>query len=352
MPLIQPLPTGALDIIGDIHGQYDALQALLRHLGYDENGAHPQGRHLILLGDLVDRGPDTPAVLDWYQHAHACGNVQSILGNHEINLLLNDAKDGSGWYFDERAARDAATYAPWQRYPAARKTALTAFLKRQPLILQRDDLRIVHAAWDSDAVARLQAAATDDLIAQHRLWESALDENAPAQPWYSAWQEETRHADAPDDPACPPAFRPATAARDLYYSRGNPVRVLTCGAETLAAAPFYAGGRWRFVERAAWWNGYRDTTPVIIGHYWRRWTDETNPLFPFPPNHWHGARHNVFCCDYAVGARWRDRATGTAPEHSAYRLAALRWPEKTLVFDNGETAATVADAANNPTPIK
>ena len=117
--------------------------------------------------------------------------------------------------------------------------------------------------------------------------------------------------------------------------------VLTCGSETLAAAPFYAGGRWRFVERAAWWNGYRDTTPVIIGHYWRRWTDETNPLFPFPPNHWHGARHNVFCCDYAVGARWRDRASGTAPEHSAYRLAALRWPEKTLVFDNGETAATV-----------
>ena len=61
MPCIQTLPEGCLDIIGDIHGQYAALQALLRHLGYDEDGTHPQGRHLILLGDLVDRGADQGA---------------------------------------------------------------------------------------------------------------------------------------------------------------------------------------------------------------------------------------------------------------------------------------------------
>ena len=147
MPLIQTLPAGSLDIIGDIHGQFAALQSLLRHLGYNDTGDHPQGRHLILRGDLVDRGPDMPAVLDWYQQAQARGKAQSILGNHEINLLLNDAKDGSGWYFDRRAARDARTYAPWQRYPEARKAALVDFLQRQPLLLQRDDLRIVHAAW-------------------------------------------------------------------------------------------------------------------------------------------------------------------------------------------------------------
>ena len=120
------------------------------------------------------------------------------------------------------------------------------------------------------------------------------------------------------------------------------MRVLTCGAEVPSAAPFYAGGRWRFVERQAWWDDYRDDTAVVIGHYWRRWRGDTNPLFPFPPHHWHGARRNVFCCDFAVGARWRDRATGTAPEQSPYRLAALRWPERTLLFDNGEAVATVA----------
>ena len=102
------------------------------------------------------------------------------------------------------------------------------------------------------------------------------------------------------------------------------MRVLTCGVEAPSAAPFYAGGRWRFVERQAWWDDYRDDTAVVIGHYWRRWRGDTNPLFPFPPHHWH------------------DRATGTAPEQSPYRLAALRWPERTLLFDNGEAVATVA----------
>ena len=342
MSCIQSLPEGKLDIIGDIHGQYAALQALLAHLGYDDDGAHPQGRHLILLGDLVDRGPDVPGVLDWYQRLHARGRAQTVLGNHEINLLLNDAKDGSGWFFDRRAARDARIYAPWQRYPAAQKAALVAFLNTQPLVLQRTDLRIVHAAWDGDAIARLQAATTADVIALHRHWETALDDGASAQPWYQDWRAEVRLADDLSDPQHPPAFRPATAARDVYYSRGNPVRVLTCGAEAPVVAPFYAGGRWRFVERQAWWDDYRDDTAVVIGHYWRRWRDETNLLFPFPPGHWHGARRNVFCCDYSVGARWRDRATHTAPPQSPYRLAALRWPERTLLFDNGEAVATVA----------
>ena len=342
MPCIQTLPEGCLDIIGDIHGQYAALQALLRHLGYDEDGTHPQGRYLILLGDLVDRGADVPAVLDWYRRLHARGRVQTVLGNHEINLLLNDAKDGSGWFFDRRAARDARIYASWQRYPTARKAALVAFLNTQPLVLQRADLRIVHAAWDADAVAHLQTTAADNIISLHRHWETALDDGARAQPWYQDWRAEEDLAGDLGDPQQAPAFRPATAARDVYYSRGNPVRVLTCGAEVPSAAPFYAGGRWRFVERQAWWDDYRDDTAVVIGHYWRRWRGDTNPLFPFPPHHWHGARRNVFCCDFAVGARWRDRATGTAPEQSPYRLAALRWPERTLLFDNGEAVATVA----------
>jgi len=44
MSCIQSLSDGKLDIIGDIHGQYAALQALLAHLGYDDDGAHLLGR--------------------------------------------------------------------------------------------------------------------------------------------------------------------------------------------------------------------------------------------------------------------------------------------------------------------
>ena len=40
----QTLPATALDIIGDVHGEFAALQSLLHHLGYRDNGSHPQGR--------------------------------------------------------------------------------------------------------------------------------------------------------------------------------------------------------------------------------------------------------------------------------------------------------------------
>jgi len=57
---------GPFDIIGDVHGCYDELVALLRKLGYavSESGevAPPDGRKAIFLGDLVDRGPKAPQV--------------------------------------------------------------------------------------------------------------------------------------------------------------------------------------------------------------------------------------------------------------------------------------------------
>ena len=56
MHLIQALPPGPLDIIGDIHGEYEALVALLTHLGYGARGQHPDGRTLVFVGDFCDRG--------------------------------------------------------------------------------------------------------------------------------------------------------------------------------------------------------------------------------------------------------------------------------------------------------
>ncbi len=64
--------TGPFDVIGDVHGCRAELEALLTALGYllhrDDAGRpvgarHPAGRTAVFLGDLVDRGPDTPGVL-------------------------------------------------------------------------------------------------------------------------------------------------------------------------------------------------------------------------------------------------------------------------------------------------
>ncbi|WP_390630765.1 metallophosphoesterase [Roseiconus lacunae] len=58
--LVHNLPDDPLDFVGDVHGEIDALRSLLNHLGYDEEGAHPDDRRRVFVGDLTDRGPDSP----------------------------------------------------------------------------------------------------------------------------------------------------------------------------------------------------------------------------------------------------------------------------------------------------
>jgi protein phosphatase len=83
---------GPFDIIGDVHGCYDELVSLLAKLGYDvaEEGsgaAHPEGRKAVILGDLVDRGPNTPGVLRLVMGMVASGSALCVPGNHENKLV-------------------------------------------------------------------------------------------------------------------------------------------------------------------------------------------------------------------------------------------------------------------------
>ncbi|WP_433223064.1 polynucleotide kinase-phosphatase [Dactylosporangium sp. CS-047395] len=88
--------TGPFDVIGDIHGCRAELEALLDRLGYaiarDDAGrpvdaAHPDGRKVVFLGDLVDRGPDSPGVLRLAMGMVAAGHALAVPGNHENKLV-------------------------------------------------------------------------------------------------------------------------------------------------------------------------------------------------------------------------------------------------------------------------
>ncbi|RNL73138.1 polynucleotide kinase-phosphatase [Streptomyces sp. I6] len=77
--------TGPFDIVGDIHGCSSELETLLGRLGYVD-GAHPEGRTAVFVGDLVDRGPDSPGVLRRVMGMVAAGNALCVPGNHENKL--------------------------------------------------------------------------------------------------------------------------------------------------------------------------------------------------------------------------------------------------------------------------
>lgn len=81
--------TGPFDIVGDVHGCHTELVALLAELGYDTAThpvRHPEGRRAVFLGDLVDRGPQVPEVLDLVMAMVEAGTALCILGNHENKL--------------------------------------------------------------------------------------------------------------------------------------------------------------------------------------------------------------------------------------------------------------------------
>jgi protein phosphatase len=83
---------GPFDLIGDVHGCFDELGQLLEQLGYDvaddgSSATHPESRQAVFLGDLVDRGPKTPAVLRLVMGMVRDGSALCIPGNHEVKLL-------------------------------------------------------------------------------------------------------------------------------------------------------------------------------------------------------------------------------------------------------------------------
>jgi protein phosphatase len=85
--------SGPFDIIGDVHGCFDEAIELLGQLGYvvaKDDGrykvSHSAGRKVVFVGDLVDRGPNSPEVIRLVMDAVETGAAFCVAGNHDIKL--------------------------------------------------------------------------------------------------------------------------------------------------------------------------------------------------------------------------------------------------------------------------
>lgn len=346
--LVQPLPDGPLDIVGDVHGELEALRTLILRLGGDPDVGR-LARPMVFVGDLVDRGPDSPGVVRLVRRLVESGQAACVIGNHELSILQNDRKEGNGWFFGDKddgyqwrdehgqghhLAFDSVLSSPEER------AEIRAFLDTLPLALVRPDLRVVHACWHEASVRALPDRGLSSALAD--AVEREVDARLEAEGILSQAAEERRPWAALKDPgARPDRHLPAEQARNARQQNENPFRVLTSGLEKPIepGTHFFIGGRWRFVARAPWWEDYDDAAAVVVGHYWRR-RDAPIPgkadvFRAASPWHWAGPGGTVFCVDYSVGRRFLHRAfAGSGPEGAAGGLAALRWPERQLVFDD------------------
>lgn len=320
---IAPLPDGPLDLVGDIHGEIEALERLLALLGYRPDGSHPEGRRLVFLGDLVDRGRDSIAVVGLVRELVRGGHAFCLLGNHELNLLLDKRREGNEWFRGEVQELREGGRVPQKLADDATRSWILEFLRELPLGFERPDLRAVHAAWSPSLKGKLRLVSgpADEVFHEYarRIDQSLLREG----------------------------IDPKSQIADLRRQNLNPISLATSGIERPTPEPFWAGGRLRRVERVAWWQDYRDAQTVVFGHYWRALSEPERPAKAGPylfedraPEDALGPLGNAICVDFSVGVRNIERAQGRAYGLDN-ALGALRFPEMELVFDRGDARRIV-----------
>ena len=122
----------AYDIIGDIHGHADKLEALLRRLGYRNTaGAWRQvERQAIFVGDFIDRGPAQLRSVDIVRRMVDAGAALAVMGNHELNAIAWHTPDPrnpddylrSHLQPEKRATRIGNSTPPsWQKWRTSRR---------------------------------------------------------------------------------------------------------------------------------------------------------------------------------------------------------------------------------------
>lgn len=316
--LVGKLFDGPLDVVGDVHGEIGALLDLLGRLGYDRRGLHPRGRRLVFVGDLGDRGPDSPGVVEWVRDRAAEGRAQSVLGNHDFNALWaahgGPMKTELSWLFDEAERFEyRGRHVPQALVRGGRRDEVLRFFASLPVALRRGGelpLCVVHACWEPAAVERLRTET--DVIDAHR-------------------RERARIEDALRDGG---VLDPLD--RKLMHQNHNPVKRLTSGTEARSPEPVVINNEPRWERRWAWWPEYAGPALCVFGHYWRTALPGEGSDFHLfdglPPDRLCGP--HAVCIDYSAGKRYKERMQPGFAGRYKTSLAALRLPEGELYFDN------------------
>lgn len=132
-------------VIGDIHGCFRTLELLLERIGFA-----PQEDRIVLVGDLVNRGPLSLPILRW---ARGLGDrLIAVLGNHDLHLIATALG----------VRRHRAKDNLHNLFEAADGDDLIDWLRHRPLIHREPESIVVHAGFHPDwTVAQAEQLARD-----------------------------------------------------------------------------------------------------------------------------------------------------------------------------------------------
>lgn len=160
------------DIIGDVHGHADKLEALLHKLDYQVDGISfrpPNGRKAVFLGDLIDRGPRQLRVIEIVMSMVQSGRAECIMGNHEFNAIAYftpDPRQAGEFYRVNQGDSKVAVKNRMQHAEFLRQVgegsllhlAIVQWFRTLPVCLDLNGIRVVHGCWNQTAVEALWAA--------------------------------------------------------------------------------------------------------------------------------------------------------------------------------------------------
>jgi len=156
--------------IGDIQGCFRTFQRLLERIGFD-----PARDRVLLVGDMVNRGPQSLDVLRWAVRNQRA--VRVVLGNHDLHLIAR-ALGAAG-----RKKRDTLD----DVLDARDRDDLIDWLRTRPLVHRENGHLLVHAGilpcWTAEDAERLSAEAEEALQSRDavRILESLGAQ--PERPW-------------------------------------------------------------------------------------------------------------------------------------------------------------------------
>jgi bis(5'-nucleosyl)-tetraphosphatase (symmetrical) len=215
--------------IGDLQGCWRSFEALLAAIGFDD-----AVDRLWLVGDLVNRGPDSLSVLRWcVAHDHA---LVAVLGNHDLHLLAAAAELRGP---KPRDTLDAVLKAP-------DRPELLDWLRRRPLLHRTADHVLVHAGlppwWTLDE------AEGHARRLEHRLRQGPSDLLVPPK----------GHKPLGWDPASPDADKVALAGFVAMRCLDQKDRLV----RSFHGAPEDRESTWR-----PWFEG-RPSSPIVVFGHW------------------------------------------------------------------------------------
>lgn len=165
------------DIFGDIHGHASTFEGLLKKLGYQKiSGVYRHSeRKALILGDMVDRGPQQVETVNIVRSMVEAGNALAIMGNHEYNAVAFASEDpeAPGEFLRKHTKSNIRQHHEFLKQVgegSSRHKEMIDWFKTLPIYIDDFGIRAIHACWHHRCIESLEPFLDKNKALKSEAW--------------------------------------------------------------------------------------------------------------------------------------------------------------------------------------